>query len=196
MFLGSLPARWQESTRGSRNLKSVSKSYPEKYAIAVRDSGDLFLIFEINRSSKGDVYVNFNDRDSKHMPHSSYHASGQLHHKSYNRKLFPPIQKQPLIGTFTGSGGVITTSIQRGDARAWNSTCIPTNYQEIMEIKDEIITPEFGYQVFFELIEPNTKPWVSTYPYANIVQQHLFKDNSPWIVVSLYEMTNFTSTAV
>ena len=167
----------------------MNTSYLEKYAIAVRDAQDLFLTFEINRSSQGDVYVNFNKRDSRHKPHSSYHASGQLHSKSYNKKLFPPIHKQPPTGSLNGSEGIIITSIQKGDGRAWNRVCIPTNYQEIMEIKDEIITPKFGYQLLFELVEPNTTPGILTDPYTRIVKQHFFKGNAPWIVVSLYEMT-------
>ncbi|HUQ84902.1 MAG TPA: hypothetical protein VM077_01130 [Candidatus Limnocylindrales bacterium] len=147
-------------------------------------------MFEINRSSEGDVYVNFNKRDNKHKPHSSYHASGQLHHKSYNWKLFPPRKKQPPKSSFTGSESIITTSIKKGDGRAWNRICMPNDFQEIMEINDEIITPEFGYQLIFELVEPNTLPWISTYPYAKVIQQHFFKDKSPWIVTTLYEMSS------
>ena len=168
----------------------MSKTCSEKYAIAVKDSQDLFLMFEINRSSNGDVYVNFNKRDSKHKPHSSYHASGQLHHKSYNRILFPPIHKQSPTGNFNGSEGIITTGIRKGDGRAWNRICIPTRYQEIMEIRDEIIVPEFGYQLLFELVEPDSTTWISTDLYTRVIQQHFFKGNSPWIAVTLYEMSN------
>jgi hypothetical protein len=167
----------------------MNKSYPEKYAIAVKDSQDLFLMFVINRSSDGDIYVNFNKRDDKHNPHSSYHASGQLHHKSYNKKLFPLNKKQPPKNRFSGSEAIIQTSIQKGEGRAWNRVCVSYEYQEIMEIKDENIIPEFGYQLIFEVVEPHTVPWISTNPYAKLIQQHFFKTKSPWIVVTLYEMS-------
>lgn len=167
----------------------MNKQFPERYAIGIRDSGDLFLMFVINRSATGDIYVNFNRRDSDHKPHSSYHASGQLHHKGYNKKLFPMKKKQTPTSSFTGSETIITTSIRKGDARAWNVPCEPGDYDEIMEIADNIITPEFGYQFLVELVEPEGIPWVSTYSYARVIQQQIFKQGVPWIVASLYEMS-------
>lgn len=165
------------------------KSYPEKYAVAVRDLNELFRMFEINRSAVGDVYVNFNERDTKHKPHSSYHASGQLHHKGYNKKLFPLRKKQTPIGSFTGAETIIMTSIRKGDARAWNVLFNPEDYTGIMEIPDKIITSEFGYQFSVELVQLGVKPWISTYAYARIVQQQTFKQGTPWIVASLCEMS-------
>ena len=164
-------------------------SYAESYAIAVRDDGKLFLMLTINRDTGGDVYVNFNERDNKHKPHSSYHASGQLHHKSYGSYNFPIRKKQQPKGKFSGSESIITTSIRKGDARAWNVPCKQNNYLEVMEIADEIITPEFGYQFSVELVEPKGVPWISTYPYARIIQQKIFKKSIPWIAASLYEMS-------
>ena len=66
----------------------ATKSYPEQYAIAIKDSGDLFLFIVIRRDIKGNVYVNFNEHHSGNEPHSSYHASGQLHYKSHKRIIF------------------------------------------------------------------------------------------------------------
>lgn len=167
----------------------MTKSYPEKYAITIRDTDKLFLMFVINRSTVGDVYVNFNERDTQHKPHSSYHGSGQLHHKGYNKKLFPLRKKQAPTGSFKGTETIITTSIRKGDARAWNVSCEPGDYDEIMEIKDDIITPEFGYQFSVELVEPGVTPWISKYQYARVIQQQIFKQGTPWIVASLYEMS-------
>ena len=166
----------------------MTRSYPEKYAIAIRDSDKLFLMFNINRSATGDVYVNFNDRDTKHKPHSSYHASGELHHKSYNKKVFPLRKKQTPTSSFTGTETIITTSIRKGDARAWNVKFNSDDYTGTMEIPDKIITPEFGYQFSVELVEPGVTPWISKYQYARVIQQQIFKQGVPWIVASLYEV--------
>lgn len=167
----------------------MKKSYPESYAIAVRDAGELFLMFSINRDAAGDVYVNFNKRDNKHKPHSSYHASGQLHHKSYGSYNSPIRKYQPPNDKFSGSEPIITTSIRKGDARAWGILCKPKDYTEVMEIEDKIITPKFGYQFLVELVELRVTSWISTYPYAKIIQQKIFKKSVPWIVASLYEMS-------
>lgn len=166
----------------------MTKSYPEKYAIAIRDSGDLFLMFSICRSAKGDVYVNFNKRDTKHDPHSSYHVSGELHHKGYNKILLPIRDKQTPTSSFKGTETIITTSIRKGDARAWNVLINPEDYTGIMEIPDKIITPVFGYQFSVELVEPGLTPWVSEYQYARVIQQQIFKQGVPWIVASLYDV--------
>jgi len=86
--------------------------------------------------------------------------------------------------------------LKKGEGRAWNRTCTLSEYNAIMEIDDAILVPE-GYQLIFELVEPKAIPWVSTYSYARIIQQHFFKvkGNIPWIVVSLYEMTTPSSIA-
>ena len=167
----------------------MNKTHLEKYAIGIRDSGDLFLMFSIRRGVEGDVYVNFNDRDTKHKPHSSYHVSGQLHHKGYNKILFPIRKKQTPTMSFTGSETIITTSLKKGDARAWNIKFNPGDYTGIMEIQDKIITPEFGYQFSVELVEPGVTPWISKYRYGKVIQQQIFKQGTPWIVASLYEMS-------
>ena len=159
-----------------------------EYAIAIKDGADLFLIFTIAKSAKDDFYVNFNGQSSDHKPHSSYHQSGQLHHKSHNRKVFP-IRKRQSTKNFSGSEVIITTSIKQGDGKAWNVKCEPKNYADIMVIDDKIITPKFGYNFEVEILEPGTDPWISTYPYAKVIQQQIFKKHSPWIVATLYEMS-------
>ncbi|MFI5188432.1 MAG: hypothetical protein ACHQF0_16995 [Chitinophagales bacterium] len=160
----------------------------EKYAVAINDTDDLFLFLEIHRTDKWDVYVNFNEHHSGHKPHSSYHASGQLHHKSDGHKMFPVRSYQEPKNDFKGSESIIVTSLRKGDGRAWNVKCNSKNYTGAMIIPDEIITPEFGFQLNVEVVEAEQKSWLSTYPYAKIIQQQIFYDNNPWIVVSLYEM--------
>lgn len=163
--------------------------YPRKYAVATKYSDILYLLFEIKRYKSGDIYIHFNKHSRKDRPHSTYHATGQVHYKRYNIKLFPPRFKQPPNEKFCGTETIITTSVRKEDGRVWNKLCLTCKYQDIMEINDNIIIPEFGYQFIVDLVEPDTKPWVSTYPYARVIQQQIFKDNIPWIVASLYEMS-------
>lgn len=157
----------------------------EKYAIAIKDGNELYLFLTINRSYKSDVYVNFNEHHPNHKPHSSYHASGQLHHKSSNYYVFPKRKKQKPSRDLKGFEGIITTAIRKGDGKAWNIKCDPKDYLGIMIIPDEIITPEFGFQFH---VEAGIQPRASTYPYIQMIQQKIFDKNIPWIVASLYEM--------
>jgi hypothetical protein len=167
----------------------MATAISERYAVGVRDKGELFLMFEIVRSTSGDVYVNFNERNPGDRLHSSYHASGQLHLKGNGRYRFPVRKRQAPSAEFTGAETIIATAIRRGDGAAWGVKLNSADYLDLMEIDDEIITPEFGYQFSIELAEPEATPWVSTYPYARVVQQRIFKGGIPWIVASLYEMS-------
>jgi len=56
-----------------------------KYAIAVRDEGNLFVFMWVKRSMIGEVFA-FMPRphDSSINAHASYHADGRYHVKSHN----------------------------------------------------------------------------------------------------------------
>ena len=61
------------------------------YAVAAHDGDELFLFLTVARAPDGDVYVNIFHRHTepelkRWKPHASYHASGQHHQKSFNRK--------------------------------------------------------------------------------------------------------------
>ncbi len=161
----------------------------EKYAIAVEDNNELFLLHEVKRSASGDTYVISNKSNKKENPHSSYHISGQLHRKVYNRKVFPVKIVLPPTKSFQGSQVIINTSIRRGEGRAWGILCKVENYTDVMIIEDKILPPDFGYQFDVEIVQPNQKPSISTYSYARVIQQKLFQLNNPWIVASLFEMS-------
>ena len=160
----------------------------EQYAVIIKDTDELFLFLNINRSKYGDVYVNFNEHHPSHKPHSSYHASGQLHHKSWKHYLFPIRKRQKPDTDFKNSESIIVTSIRKGDGRAWNIKCNLQDYADSMIIQDEIITAEFGFQFNIEIVEPGKQSWSSTYPYIQMIQQKIFDKYNPWIVASLYQM--------
>lgn len=163
-------------------------TYPEKYAIAIADSGSLYLFLGIRRSRAGDIYVNFNENYPGHKPHSSYHSSGQHHHKSHNSIMtIHTKHRHPPDNNFRGSENIITTLIRHGDGKAWNKVCKPENYNEVMVIADEIITPEFGYQLAIDIVQYGSLPEVSTQIYNKIIQQKTFDKKKPLIVASLYE---------
>ena len=48
---------------------------------------------------------------------------------------------------------------------------------------------KFRLLLSVDLIEPDAKPWTSVSPYVKIFQQKTFKDSTPWIIVSVYQMS-------
>jgi len=165
-----------------------SKHYPEKYSIAVRTVDGLFQRFLIRRSKSGNVYFNFLGSKPEYNPHISYHQSGASHNKFFDQKIWQK-SKQQLSVNFRGTENVAYTHINSKDALAINMLCDYSKFTDVMEIPESLVNIEFGQQLSVDLIEPDTEPWPSTYPYAKIIQQQIFRQNIPWIAVSLFKMS-------
>ena len=162
--------------------------YPEKYSIAVKDNDGLFQRFSIVRSKAGDIYFNFLGSEPEHNPHISYHQSGATHNKFYNHKIFKNNKQRPNLN-FRDTENIVYTCINYKDAMAINMLCVASEFTDVMEIDATLINSEFGKQLSVDLIDPNTKPWPSTYPYSKILKQQIFKQNIPWISVSIFEVS-------
>jgi len=169
-------------------ILDVPMNKQEKYAIAIQDGDQLFLFLNITRGEQGDVYVNFNERHPNHKPHSSYHASGQRHHKGNYRILLPRRMFQKPDEKFENSENIITTSIRRGDGRAWGIICRPEVYQDLMIINDSTIFGEFGLQLSIDLFESGTLPSGYVNCGIDIIQQGMFRNEIPKIAVTLYKV--------
>ena len=165
-------------------------THTAKYAIAIEDTGQLFLFLDIIRSSSGDVYVNSNENHPNHKPHSSYHASGQHHHKSHNKIFLPKKILQPPNNQFKGSQNIWTTTIRKGEGRSWNIICERNHYMGVMIIKDEIIIPEFGFQLSIDLYQSGLILAGFTNSIINIIQQETFNNDIPQIIATLYEVVS------
>ncbi|WP_405364715.1 hypothetical protein [Kitasatospora sp. NBC_00039] len=158
-----------------------------KYAIAVRDGAGLHQVFDIRRSEDGDVYWNFLARPC-FMSHTSYHQSGQTHHKSLRQRMFPTRQKQQPDATFQGTETVLTSSIRAGDARAINQPCNPGEFTAVMEIAESSLEgDEFGCQFSLEITEPGVQSFYSTWANSEVIQQRRSEEHSPHLVFTLYK---------
>jgi len=86
---------------GLMKLKPVPGE--SKYAVAVREGTDLWLVLWVRRSPKGEFFVLRPMGDRDWNPHTSYHLDGTLHMKSHDRKALTPQKRQPLAGPFCGT---------------------------------------------------------------------------------------------
>lgn len=80
---------------------SVLQSGESRYAVAIKDGGDLWLTLWVRRSRKGEFFVMVPRGCKDWDPHTSYHLDGTLHVKSFGEK-FGRRKKQPLGGVFQG----------------------------------------------------------------------------------------------
>ncbi len=189
--------KWATSTlRQLRNgIKQMSKQANQKkiYAVAVRDGKELFLFLSICRSSKGDVYVNFPRDEPKWEPHSSYHFSGQHHHKSFNYKAMLYQRQRPDIN-FRGTENVVTTGIAIEELRALNALCRMEDYYGIFEISvSELRSEQYRMGISVDITDISGNPII---PNTTFLRQAIFKDYFPWISVTLYDTGPFNPILV
>lgn len=162
------------------------QSQKRMYAVAVRDGDDLLLCFRICRSPKGDVYVEFpRDHDRGWKPHSSYHASGRHHQKSYGHKNYV-VQRERPDANFSGTQCVVQMPIASDEPRKIKVLCNVADFQELFEIAVGEIRPDkYRTGISVDLTDTISQPILI--PGAAIIQQSVYKDVLPWIVVTLYD---------
>jgi hypothetical protein len=155
-------------------------------AIAVRDV-ELFVMATVVRSSKTDVYVNWpRDGEPEWKPHTSYHASGQHHHKSHGVKFGIRTAEKP-DANFTGTRNIVSFPIAAGEHKAVNVSCKPNDFDVIFEVPFALVgATKYTTYVYVDLVQPGVDPVL--FPGAAIKAQEVYRDAEPWIVVSLLEI--------
>lgn len=151
-------------------------------AVAVRDS-DLFLLATVVRCQSSDVYVNWpRDHEPDWKPHTSYHASGQHHHKSFGTALDVQKKQKPDVN-FKGTKAVVSFGVAMGDHKAVNAPCDSGAFSSVFEIPVALVRPErYSTSVYVDLVEPGVEP--TLFPRATILKQETYKDAVPWIVLT------------
>jgi hypothetical protein len=176
LFDEAMTSRAATSKVGAMKFKPAPGEH--RYAVAVRDGGELWLTTWIRRSPKGDIYVLIPRNDSDWNPHTSYHRDGTFHSKSFRHKtLFGARKRQPLtdkfrgvehIGMFAGHGPKTVGAI-----------CDPLMFSGVMEVPPGILGPRDGF-VAVDLIEPGCEPLEL---YNLVFREQVFRDSVPWIVI-------------
>jgi hypothetical protein len=151
-----------------------------RYAVAVREGCDLWLTLWVRRSWKGEFFVFFPRGDRDWTPHTSYHLDGRLHMKSYDSKVFPPSQRQPLTGTFRGTEQ-LGAYFGHGP-KGVGAICDPTAFSGVVEVAPGVLGPRDG-GVTVDLVEPGCNPM--SFGWTYIVRREVFRDIVPWIVITI-----------
>jgi len=154
------------------------------FAIGVDDGTASWIVLTVRRRNN-DVYVNFlRDGTSGWRPHASYHASGQHHQRSFGHKAALKYGLKP-DSNFTGSVNVVTTGLAKGEAQAIGVHIDPAEIADSLRIPEAEISPEkYRSYVSVDLVEPAQLPRLAVTQRA--LQQAVFKDAIPWIVVTFY----------
>lgn len=163
---------------GLMKLQPVPGEY--RYAMAVRERSDLWLVLWVRRTRKGEFFVMVPCGDRDWDIHTSYHLDGTLHLKSHGRRDLPPRKCQPLTGVFRGT--VSLGTFAGYGPKSVGAVCDPTAFSGIVEIAPGILGPRDG-QITVDLVEPDCQP--AAFPWTKIARREVFRDIAPWIVITV-----------
>jgi len=164
----------------------TNRNQKRMFAVAVRDGADLSLVLSVCRAPQGDVYVNFpRDHEPDWKPHSSYHASGQHHQKSFGQKFLVNHRQEPNAN-FSGAENVVTTGLALDEILAVKRPFQAGDFQDVFEIPLSELRPEkYRTLISVDVAEPNAQPIIT--PGATVIRQAVFRDTVPWILVTLFD---------
>ena len=160
---------------GLMKLRPVAGEY--RYAVAVREDSDLWLVLWVRRSRKGEFFVMVPRSDGKWDPHTSYHLDGTFHMKSHNNVMIEQ-KRQPLTGTFKGTESMGLNSGY--GPKSVGAICDPTAFAGVVEVGPGILGGTRGV-IGVDLVEPGYEP--IDMPFTIIVKIETFRDAVPWIVI-------------
>ena len=149
-----------------------------RYAVVVREGSDLWLTLWVRRSPKPEFFVFMPRSDRGWDPHASYHRNGTLHQKSFGHK-FGSQKRQCLTGAFRGTEH-LGAYMGHGPKGA-GAICDPIDFSGVVEVAPGVLGPRSG-SIVVDLVEPGWQPLA--WP-ANVVQQQVFRDTVPWVVITV-----------
>lgn len=159
-----------------------------KYAVAVGEGADLWLVLWVRRSAKGEFFVMRPMGDREWNSHTSYHLDGTLHTKSHDRRVLTPPKRQPLTGPFCGT---VDLGIESGYApKSVGAICDPAVFSGVVEVPFGVLGPRHGAVGVF-LVEPGHALPDYTWGYE-VVAQTLFRDVPPHVVITVLRHKKFT----
>lgn len=158
------------------------------YAVAIRDHEDLRLVCRIRRSPGRDVYVLFPRDEPGWDPHASYHRDGVRHVRAHGGRYLVD-QRQRPDESFRGAESVFALALQPGEVPRLKTPCRTDRFSEVFEIAGENFPPEEHHTLVVDLVEPGHGALAG--PWREVVAQRSFRDNVPWILVTLWRGLRF-----
>jgi hypothetical protein len=161
-----------------------------KYAVSVREKGNLFLFLWVKRTKVGDVYAFLpRPHDTSINAHASYHAGGRYHIKAHNmagRNKIMYQQKQRPDQSFIGTEHVLEQTITLPNVRSIGLECVSSEFSDIFEISVQELETKTYVRVTSDLVSPGHSPHLV--PGIRIIRQKEYPGHFPHLVFTLYEM--------
>jgi hypothetical protein len=165
-----------------------------RYAVAVRDE-ELYLFLHVTRNPKGEIFamIPMDSPEERQLwdPHASYHKDGRHHHKSYDQAFW--IRQGPKPdSTFQGIKWLLSRPIAAHEPRKFNVRCEPEKFDQVFEIPVDRVRPEsYRTAIDIDIAGPHAEERIRPSNLTDInriIQQEIYKDAVPWIVMTFYTM--------
>jgi hypothetical protein len=144
------------------------------YAVAIEDGADLRVTLWVKRGPK--ICVVLQPRDREWNPHATYHLDGQYHNKSYGIAL--GMQQRQRLEHFKG-----TEHLFMGHGSPLPK-CNPSDYTDVIRVPAGVLTGLKG-GVMLDLVEPGVAPNPLHRELHEVIQEKIYKDCTPWLVVAV-----------
>ena len=166
---------------GRMNLKPLAPG-EYRYAVAVEEEGQLWLVLWVRRTTKGEFFVMV-PRDSEWDPHSSYHLDGTFHAKSYGQK-FPSVSaKQPLDGLFSGRESL--GSYAGFGPKSVGAVADEAQFSHVLVVRPGVLGPKHG-RIDVDLVEPG----IHALPTGDDIDTTVtMRDFAPWLDITVRRST-------
>jgi hypothetical protein len=151
-----------------------------RYAVAVEDGADLWLVLWVSRSRKGEFFVMIPRSDRAWNVHTSYHLDGRRHMKSFGQK-FGVQQRQPLTGIFKGTEE-LGTHWGYG-AKSVGAICDASAFSGVVKVAPGVLGPRDG-AITVDIVEPSTERLAPSW--GEIICRRQFRDVTPWVVITVW----------
>jgi hypothetical protein len=156
------------------------------FGVVVCDGEERLLVLSIRRGPRGDVYVNFpRDGDPQWRPHSSYHESGQHHQKGSGFKALIRHRQKPNRD-FCGIENIVRKGIAVDEPRAIGKVVRATDFDEAIEIPLRDLKSE-KYRTYLSVDLVDGEVSLAIGDWGKVIRQGVFKDEIPWIIVTIVE---------
>ena len=152
------------------------------WEVTVRDEGRAWYVLGLRKSRAGEYFVGVPSWVPGHNPHSSYHRSGQFHHKSHSRIFWKqawPKTDEP----FQGCKQLWNGNISVDHATAYKIEFDPAEFSGVFEIPIEVL--EAGqFDIAVDLVEPGGNAFCHA---GRCVDQARFKSGDREVVMTLWQ---------
>lgn len=161
-----------------------------RYAVTVSRKDGKFRFFDIRRKLNGEIFFNvpgLAGGSKKWRPHVGVHADGTVFHKDFNKRSLSRELSKPdvsFIGTENVTGIAINSEQWKTIKKPYPD---PTLFAALFEI--DVEKSSLGTrmtQLQLDIVEPNAQPNLIS---GDVLQQTFFKDEIPWIVITLIDTT-------